>query len=179
MRMAFAAVALAVALGASADAAPRSFGGDADVRAFMQRRYQQLGIDERNVSFSTAYVDLNGDGRKDALVLISGPNMCGTGGCSFYVLEHRGDRYRLRARMPTTKAPISVLNHRTNGWRDIATYVSGGGIIHGYEEVVQFDGWKYPSVSGTNIHRRYFRWPAGKVVIAREAPEAPLYPSAS
>ena len=167
-----------LAISASAQAAPRSFGGDDDVRAFVQDRYRELGIAEKAATFSTAYVDLNGDGRKDALVLMSGPSLCGTGGCNLYVLEHRGDRYRLRGRAPTTKAPISVLDHRTKGWRDIATYVSGGGIIHGYEEVVQFDGWKYPGVSVRHTERRFFRWPAGRVVIARDAPEKPLYPAA-
>ena len=177
MRTALAAVALSLAVGSSVYAAPRAFGGEADVRTFLQDRFRALDIDDQDASFSAAFVDLNGDGRRDALVLVSGPGWCGTGGCQFYVLEHRGDRYRLKGRMPTTKAPISVLNHSTNGWRDIATFVSGGGIIRGYEEVVQYDGWKYPGVSSAHVARRNFRWPAGKVVIARDAPERALYPA--
>ena len=35
----------------------------------------------------TAGVDLNGDGIKDALVLLQGPYWCGTGGCSQLVFQ--------------------------------------------------------------------------------------------
>jgi len=38
-----------------------------------------------------------------------------------------------------------VLSHRTNGWRDLSVLVAGGGIIPGYQAVLQFDGRAYPS----------------------------------
>ncbi len=37
--------------------------------------------------FDVGYSDLNGDGLKDALVLLKGSNWCGSGGCSFMVLK--------------------------------------------------------------------------------------------
>jgi hypothetical protein len=96
-----------------------------------------------------AWKDLNGDGKPEALVYVSGRAWCGSGGCRLFVCEQVSDNFRIRAETTITRLPVAVLAHRSNGWRDIVVTVAGGGIIPGYRAVLPFDGKRYapnPSV---------------------------------
>jgi hypothetical protein len=83
------------------------------------------------------FVDLNGDGVPEALVIRDGdPQDCGTHGCTANVLDLRG---------PAAKDigdfiafDLQPLSGRTRGWRDISMFGSGNS-----KRVVRFNGRVY------------------------------------
>lgn len=95
--------------------------------------------------FRSAFVDLNNDGNKEAIVLMEGSDWCGTGGCTLLVLIRSRGEWKLVSKMTGTKTPIRVVQRSKNGWSSLGVTVRGGGIIQSYEAVLDFDGKKYPS----------------------------------
>ena len=89
-------------------------------------------------------VDLNGDGRPEALVYLMGREFCGTGGCNLLVFQSGDNGYRLLAEISLVNNPVIVSRQRTRGWNDLILYVSGGGITRGYYVALRFDGRGYP-----------------------------------
>ena len=121
---------------------------DASVRAWLRDRLgPPPSVSEFNgpPRYTLAWADLNGDGQPEAIIYVSGPGWCGSGGCGMYILQKRGSGFRLRADTSITRTPIAVLTTRTHGWRDVSVLVVGGGILPGYRAKLQFDGWKYMS----------------------------------
>ena len=51
--------------------------------------------DERTTRYSAAFVDLNDDGTSEALVYLSGPEWCGSGGCSLLILRPDGQSWKV------------------------------------------------------------------------------------
>lgn len=90
-----------------------------------------------------AWVDLNADGKDEALVYLIGPDDCGSGGCTLLVLTPNGGKLRLVSSMNVTRTPIRVLATRSHGWNDISVNVGGGGLEAG-ERRLHFDGKHYP-----------------------------------
>jgi hypothetical protein len=139
-------------------------GGEAAVRAWLQHRLGAKARGDRDVGYQLGWADLTGDGRPEAFALISGRWWCGSGGCSMYVLQVRTGDVRMLGRHTITRAPIAVLDTRTNGLRDfsVASCTSRGCD----RARIQFDGTKYrsnPSVAP--VLRGRFR---EAVVIRRE-----------
>lgn len=91
----------------------------------------------------TAFVDLNGDDIKDALVLLQGPYWCGTGGCTLLVFKGGKDSFNFVSRSTLVRGPLLVSDHQTKGWRDLVLEVSGGGLAP-KKVVLRFNGHKYP-----------------------------------
>ncbi|WP_305846219.1 hypothetical protein [Photobacterium kishitanii] len=89
--------------------------------------------------FDVGYSDLNGDGLKDALVLLKGSDWCGSGGCSFMVFENLGSHYKLMSQSSITSPPISVANSETNGWKNLIVWTSNIGSV-----LMKFNGKTYP-----------------------------------
>ena len=60
------------------------------LKEFLQAHIQKVDpeIDEAT-TFSYAFVDLNADGKDEAIVHVTGRTWCGTGGCLTYVLSQR------------------------------------------------------------------------------------------
>lgn len=104
---------------------------------------QALGPDAGALRYFGRSIDLNGDGRDEAVVHLNGLFVCGSGGCDTWVLhsDAAGQWTALRA-LPTTRAPIAALASRTNGWRDLAVTVGGGGGASGAVRAT-FDGQRY------------------------------------
>ena len=83
------------------------------------------------------FVDLNGDGVPEALVIRDGdPQDCGTHGCAASVLDLRG---------PAAKEiggfiafDLQPLSSQTRGWRDISMFGNGNS-----KRVVRFNGRVY------------------------------------
>jgi hypothetical protein len=96
------------------------------------------------VNYSLSWVDLNGDGRAEAIVYLTGSGMCGSGGCRMYVLELQQSDFTVRASTTVTRPPIYVLEARSNGWQDLAVTVCGGGITRCYQTRLTFNGSAYP-----------------------------------
>ncbi len=95
--------------------------------------------------YEAASVDLDGDGRPEALIYADAPNDCGSGGCDLYILTRAGPSWRVVTQTSVTRLPIKVLATTTHGWRDLAVLVAGGGILQGHLVRLRFDGMSYPS----------------------------------
>lgn len=84
-------------------------------------------------------IDLNGDGHEDAIVLLSGTDWCGTGGCTMLIFKNDRSGYLLLSRSTVTRSPIRVSPAITNGWKDLIVSTRGVG-----DALMQFDGSAYP-----------------------------------
>lgn len=111
------------------------------VRTYIEK---DLGGDLGIIHVNTAKVDLDGDGIDEVLAYASGSMMCGTGGCDLLVLKPEGADFKLMGDLSVVQLPVGVLDSKTNGWRDLAVSVSGGGMPSGIRRV-PFDGAHYAS----------------------------------
>ena len=64
-----------------------------------------LGLDA-DTRYFEARVDLNGDGKPEAVVYAAGPMVCGTGGCPLLVFKRQGQRYRLVSQTSVVQTPV-------------------------------------------------------------------------
>ena len=107
---------------------------------FMQT--EKVPLDEGHTFFSD-FVDLNGDSTPDALVLLTGPYWCGTGGCTMLVFQGKDTNFTFVSSSTLVRPPVTVSETRTKGWRDLVLTVSGGG-MPAKTVALKFDGKKYP-----------------------------------
>lgn len=126
--------------------------------------------DMGTVLYAKAEVDLDGDGTPEVLAYVGGPMLCGTGGCNLEVLKRDGAGLTRVSEVSVVQLPVGVLDSKTNGWRDLAVTVAGGGLAQSVMRL-PFDGSAYasnptvpPAVEADSI---------GKVLIA-DAPLKPL-----
>lgn len=89
-----------------------------------QRRYQ---LD--------AY-DLNKDGNMEYFIGFSNDYFCGSGGCTYYLVNHTGEVLSL---FSVSRAPFYVLPSTTNGWYDLVINSNSG------MRKLTFDGKSYPA----------------------------------
>ena len=75
-------------------------------------------------SFQFATTDLNGDAVSDALVLLSGSDWCGTGGCTLLVLKGGGqESFSLLSSTTVADNPVRVASSKQLGvWAPILVY---------------------------------------------------------
>lgn len=92
-----------------------------------------------------AWVDLNKDGKSEAIVYVTGHAWCGSGGCITIVLRPERTSYRAVTKTTITRPPIRVMGEKSHGWHDISVTVQGGGILKPHEARMRFDGAAYPS----------------------------------
>ncbi len=131
---------------------------------FMHKWEQKVNAG-RPVSHIDAFVDLNEDGKNEALVYITDRDWCGTGGCNLLILTREGSSNRIISEASITRPPIRVLERKSHGWRNISVWVVGGGIQPGYEAELRFDGKTYPGNPSGGPARRLRGKAAGRVVI--------------
>jgi hypothetical protein len=127
---------------------------------------------DKTTRYSVAFVDLDDDGTPEALVYLSGPKWCGSGGCSLLILRPDGPSWKVITRTTVTQLPIRVLSTKTNGWHDLAVGVRGGGIQAGYEARLRFNGRKYPGNPSSPPAQKLRTNAEGKVVISAETRRA-------
>lgn len=89
-------------------------------------------------------MDLNGDGKLETIVYLSGPTLYGSGGCSAIIFKQVNGDYEKLSQFTLVNTPIIISNNKTNGYKDIIMYVNGGGIDPFYA-LLKFDGTAYPS----------------------------------
>ena len=156
--------------------APETSAGHS-VRAFLQR-YLKTGSlkNDTDTRYRVAFVDLNVDGTPEAVVYIIGNAWCGSGGCPLLVLSKAGSSYRVVARITIVRPPIYVMTHLSNGWRDIAVRVQGGGIHPGYDSELRFDGKTYPTNPSVPPARKVNEAAARDVIIPVSGEDLPLNP---
>lgn len=87
-------------------------------------------------------VDLNGDGKQEALVYLLGSIFCGSGGCNLYLFSQGQQGYTRINNFPISRLPVIVSPRKTNGWHNLIRPESGGGAQPSYV-VYTFDGKHY------------------------------------
>ena len=94
---------------------------------------------------------------EDLVVYVSGPSLCGSGGCNALILRDMGasattsNQYELMTAISPARLPITLLKTAHNGWQDIGMFVAGGGVIQAYSSALQYNGDAYtgnPTLSG-------------------------------
>jgi hypothetical protein len=152
-------------------------GAEDALRSFLHSYFNTFPLyDEKTTRYCDAFVDLNGDRIQEAIVYVTGEGWCGSGGCVTLVLAAQGSSYRVVTKITITRPPIRVLAGSSNGWRNIAVWVQGGGIQPGYEAELRFDGRTYPSNPSVPPARQLTRKVPGKVVVRSSQQRRPLYP---
>ncbi|MEB3358719.1 MAG: hypothetical protein VKK04_18480 [Synechococcales bacterium] len=106
------------------------------------------GTDENPVRYLHNEADLNGDGLKEAIAYLTGPQTCGTGGCTTLIYEPTEAGYELVTRLTLVNYPIVVSDETTQGWSDLVLTVEGGGATPGYRRL-KYNGTTYPSNPST------------------------------
>ncbi|MCA1318500.1 hypothetical protein LC085_01160 [Bacillus tianshenii] len=99
---------------------------------------------EDKVRYYYNRIDLNNDKEPETFVYLTGPYVCGTGGCSALIFQQKEGKYNLVSQFTLVRAPIIIRDTVTNGWNNIIMYVSGGGMEGRYKELI-FNGNAYPS----------------------------------
>ncbi|GGC25130.1 hypothetical protein GCM10011371_10950 [Novosphingobium marinum] len=112
----------------------------AGVQAWLERKYGA----HQDVRYALGWADLDGDTIDEAIVYVAGPMLCGTGGCSALVLTREGEHWRAVMETSISRTPVTMLDSRTNGWRDLTVDISGGGGPSGTVRL-KYDGDAYPS----------------------------------
>ncbi|MBX2833617.1 MAG: hypothetical protein KTR28_01460 [Micavibrio sp.] len=91
-------------------------------------------------------IDLDGDGRRDGLVLFKNPYgyWCGMHGCTMLVLKAHNDGFTLVNSIQPIREPLYVAtNEETNGWKDMFVRVSGRW-DDAKDVKIAFNGSQYP-----------------------------------
>jgi hypothetical protein len=91
--------------------------------SWIKANYQDMG----KLLYAEAETDLDGDGMPEIVAYVGGPMLCGTGGCNLVVLKRDGMRLRKVSELSVVQLPVGVLDSKSNGWRDLAVTVAGGG----------------------------------------------------
>lgn len=116
--------------------------------AGLETALRGLHADDGALTYAHASVDLNGDGTDEVLAYVMGPMVCGSGGCNLYVLApdggNGGEGWRVVTRTSVTRTPVGVMTTSTNGWRDLAVSIGGGGAAAGWVRLT-YDGQTYPT----------------------------------
>lgn len=94
-------------------------------------------------AYRYALTDLSSDGRLDAIVLISDPDYCGTGGCTLLVIQGTSAGFKVISDSTITREPIYLLREVRSGWHTISVLVAGGGVEAG-QALMRFNGKQYP-----------------------------------
>ena len=96
--------------------------------------------------YQFARTDLNGDNRRDAIVLFKVPHTywCGWDGCGMLILKAGNDRFTPASTISNVRGPIYIPNSRKNGWRDIIIRISGAEMAD-KNVVLSHNGRSYPN----------------------------------
>lgn len=76
--------------------------------------------------YDFAGVDLNGDGKSEAIVLFSGADWCQKTGCSLVVFQEEQVGYRPVSHITSARPPVLIGPEASFGWRDLMANTGGG-----------------------------------------------------
>jgi hypothetical protein len=96
--------------------------------------------DDSHPVLRTYQFDLNGDGREDAIVLLTGNKWCGSGGCNMLVFQGTEKGFSLVSTSTITNIPIAVLPETKHGWHTLIVRSGKTGMV-----LMRFNGQEYPS----------------------------------
>jgi hypothetical protein len=169
VRRALLLLAASLLLPAPAAAAP---GREDSLHAFLQAAFADARANWADTSYVSAFADLNGDGREEALVSLHSGLFCGSGGCALYIYTPAGGSWREVAEVTIVNAPVRLLASSHRGWRDLAVHVRGGGALP-HEARLTFGGRTY--ASNPSLAPRLRGRVPGPVLIRDDAESRPLF----
>jgi hypothetical protein len=117
---------------------------DAVLKASIEHFLRDTGAPASSL-YSFTRDDLNGDQRRDALVLFENPYgyWCGLYGCTMLVMQATDSDFNLINSVEPVRGPLLISDTKTNGWNDIIIRVSGR-----WDETkdvaLQYNGAAYP-----------------------------------
>lgn len=96
-------------------------------------------------------IDLDSDGRRDALVLFKTPYgyWCDMHGCTMLVMKASNDAFALVNAIQPVREPLYISEMRSNGWKNLIARVSGRWDNKAKDVAMLYDGKKYPSNPST------------------------------
>ncbi len=165
------ATAFALLLASAAGAQPSR---DESLRAFMAASFAEIREGSPDAAYVATFVDLNGDGRDEALVQQSAGFFCGSGGCALYIYTPQGASWRQVEELTVGPAPVLLLGTSSNGWRDLAAHVRDGGMDLPYQVRMRFNGNTYGG--SPEMRARLRRRVDGRILIADGMPVRRLFP---
>src|ERR1700726_1621183 len=74
----------------------------------LRKALQRLD-DSKSTRYVVIFRDLNGDGRPEAIVFLTGRRWCGSGGCTALVLRERDADWSIVTKITVVHPPIRVL----------------------------------------------------------------------
>jgi hypothetical protein len=97
-------------------------------------------------SYDFTRVDLDGDNRRDALVMMKGPHnyWCNMGGCSLIVFKAANDHFEWSSNIFPVRGPLYVSDTTSEGWKNLIIRVTGQPDKKAKNVAMQFDGFHYP-----------------------------------
>ncbi|MBU0859748.1 MAG: hypothetical protein KJ667_07405 [Alphaproteobacteria bacterium] len=100
-----------------------------------------------NSQYEFTRIDLDGDGRREGLVMMKNPHQfwCGIYGCRMAVFRAHNEGFSMLTEISPVRGPLTVSDTRTNGWRDLMILVDGRTGWERKQVALQFDGSAYPS----------------------------------
>jgi hypothetical protein len=104
--------------------------------------------DPASYEFSFALVNLDADNIRDAIVLFTGQEDCGSGGRSLEIYRGTKQGFDFLSESTISREPIRILPDSRFGWRSFTEFVSGGG-AKPCDALMQFDGREYSSNPST------------------------------
>ena len=138
----------------------------ADLYVAITNYVEPLDLHWDSTTVRVAWVDLNGDKLDDALVSLTGPEWCGSGGCTVLVFEamdaidaQEMGAYRPAAEISLVHGPILVAPGR-GYWADLVVESDAGDL-----RVLHFDGETYPMSPGSGARLTGAK-PKGRTVLA-------------
>jgi hypothetical protein len=90
-------------------------------------------------SYRQLSVHLSHSLQPEAVVLLTGQNWCGSGGCTLLVFRKVREKFTLVSRSTVTGTPIRVLAETSRGWKALIVHSKGRGNV-----LLRFDGTRYP-----------------------------------
>jgi putative lipoprotein len=142
------------------------------LHAFLQSTFADARAEWADTSYVSAFADLDGDGRNEALVSLYSGLFCGSGGCALYIYTPAGGSWREVAEITIVNAPVRLLASSHRGWRDLAVHVRGGGALPS-DARLTFDGRTY--ASNPSLAPRLRGRVSGRVLIPGDAESRPLF----
>lgn len=144
---------------------------------FLQKYANRLDVNKKTQYFAVT-LSLRDDASLQEIVYLENDGWCGSGGCTLLILNQRGYSYdyAVVSKIMGVRAPVRVLNTKTNGWYDLSVLVQGGGIVHPYEARLRFNGRTYPISPTMPTAQPLDAEIPGEVVVPTSASVKPLYP---
>lgn len=93
-------------------------------------------IDDNSRRFIFFEYDLNNDSKKEIFVGLTGNYFCGSGGCTFYILDSDGNKV---SRFTVSEFPIVIDSESNQGWKNL--FIESNGKFH----IIKYTGKNYPS----------------------------------